>query len=157
MWYNICMDLKNSLNQRLKQTNAKEIDWIINICDSYKLETTVRNLMTGTYIFNDIKNRGAELQISNFRSGWGYFTKEPKAEIQIIVVDDMLAGWIQKDKISFFDDRYGISLASLIPMPQEFDFSLECTHLSEHGGFYEGTTWNCFGCNRELIFNEEKR
>jgi hypothetical protein len=147
--------MKDRLRKRLPDCTAEQIDTLAHVIEQYNLDLTLKNLDSEGLVLFDTKDRTVRIVFGEWRNK-SLHVPHPKADIIIAVVGGVLGGWIESDKLVDAEDRMIVDIASLYPMPEEFCFDTYCSHLSDHGGIYEGETWICLNCGRKLIFNDKK-
>jgi len=143
------------LLKRLKGANEELVDWIYQIAQRYRLQINIRNFATGRFLFTDIKGRSVAVSIGVVQNGW-VIIDDPRADVAVIAVDGMVVGWIDSGSLLPRGSQVSVKLKALHPMPDKFDFSKRCPHMSVHGGWYTGEDWECLGCGQVLPFNDKR-
>jgi len=146
--------MKDRLRKRLPEATEVEIDTLALLLERYEIEPTVKNLDEGGFVFFDDRGRTARLRLGTWRRGLIYLS-DPAADVVILSIDGMIAGWIESSKLEDLEDRFAVDIKSLSPLPGTFSFVQQCSHLVDHGGFYEGDSWECIGCGTRLVFNDQ--
>lgn len=148
-------DVRGKLQNRLHITSPM-IDVMVDVIDRYQASVNIRNLVTGNLILFDDKNRRVGFAYCS-QSGKGSYSLDSfdsDWDVVVLVYDSIVLGWVSGSDVnqSLFHQGH------INAMPESFDFSIECLHLSENGGYtldYE--RWICFGCGKELVFSDKKR
>ena len=148
------MDLER-LKDRLSNRSEQDVQQIVNIIERYNLKFTVRNFDSSGVLFRDEQGRSVRVSHGPIRNGFIHI-EDPKADIVIVFADGLLSGWIEYDKMDDLKDRMSIDVKTLHRMPESFVFNQQCPHLDVHGGFYEGSFWECVGCGERLVFNDNE-
>jgi len=144
------------LQKRLPKAPKSEITGIANVLEKYDITPTIDSLDGKGYLFKDLKGRTARVREGSWR-GTVLYVADPQADIVIVMTEGIMAGWIESEKLENLEDRLAVKLGNLTPLPEEFSFDQKCAHLQVHGGFYDGDNWICYGCERELVFNDKRR
>lgn len=147
--------MRERLKKRLPEATEEELDGYMRIIDQYGLELTVKNLDAQGLVLQDSKDRTVRITFGQWRNKTVH-VPSPESDIAIVFTGGILGGWIESSKLEFLEDRYIVNLKMLNPMPEDFCFDQHCSHMVEHGGFYEGEWWVCAGCQKELVFNDAK-
>lgn len=147
--------MRERLRKRLPEAKDAEIDVLAGIVEDYNLTLTVKNLDASGLILFDQKGRSVRVSFGEWRSRTVHIPA-PESDITIAVVSGIISGWIESDKLEYLEDRCIVDLKILNPMPDEFVFDQYCSHLVDHGGFWEGDFWECAGCGKSLVFNDNK-
>ena len=128
---------------------------MVDIIESNGVSLNIRNLASGNLILFDKKKRRIGFSyVENFDESYWLRTLNTDWDVAVVVYKDTLLGWV---KVSDLDGM--VAHKSLInAMPSDFDFSIECIHLPENGGYtLDYKKWICFGCGKELVFSDKKR
>lgn len=144
--------LFKKLSKRI-QAKPDDIKRIIAIVNKYDLNLNIRNFDSHGVIFRDEQGKTVRILNGVVRNGFIH-TKNPNADVAIIFIEDLVAGWIESSKMEDLDDRMSINVKSLHVMPDSFVFKQQCPHLDVYGGFYEGEYWECIGCGERLVFSD---
>lgn len=147
--------MRDRLRKRLPNAKDDEIDILAKVVEDYALTLTVKNLDTQGLVLFDTKGRSVRVAFGEWRNKTVHIPV-PESDIAIVITGGIIGGWIESEKLEFLEDRCIVDLNILHPLPTDFCFDQYCSHLVEHGGFYEGEFWECFGCGKELIFNNAK-
>lgn len=147
--------IRDRLRKRLPGASNEELDAIMTVLDKYDLTLTIQNLDEQGLVLFDTKGRSVRISVSEWRNQEAHIA-EPATDITIVSTAGILAGWIESHKLENFEDRCIVPLKSLAPMPSDFCFDAYCSHLVDHGGFFEGENWECAGCGRLLVFNDKR-
>lgn len=147
--------MRDRLKKRLPAATDEQLDVIMNIIDTYDLELTINNLDAQGLVLWDTKNRSVRITFGQWRNKTVHIPA-PESDIAIVATSGIIGGWIESPKLEYLEDRCIVDLKILSPMPDTFCFDEYCSHLTEHGGIYEGEFWICCGCGRELIYNDQK-
>ena len=148
------MDL-NSLKKRLPKASDSEVEKIGIIAERYSVEPTIMNFDGHGFRFIDDAKRTVRVCDGNFRDDVIH-VKKPHSDIAVVFADGMLSGWIQSSKLTDIEDRMLVNPKSLNPMPDDFNFRQPCSHIEDHGGFYDGELFQCAGCGQVLVFNDKE-
>jgi len=149
-------EIVERLEKRLPQAPREEIIGIANILERYEITPTIEALDGKGYLFTDLRGRTARVRAGSYR-GQTLYIEDPLSDVAVIMTEGLMAGWIETEKLENLDDRFAVKLGNLYPLPDIFSFDQQCGHLQIHGGFYNGIDWICFGCERELVFNDKRR
>ena len=143
------------LRPRLKNATDKQLEQIALVEEKYNITPNVRNFDAHGFRFLDERKRVVRVLDGEWREKTIY-VPAPHSDISVIFSNGMLSGWIESKKLREAAGLHMVDTKSLNAMPDHFDFSRVCEHLSVHGGWYAGDKWTCFGCTVELIFNDAK-
>jgi hypothetical protein len=146
------MTLFEKLQKRLSNT-PEQIEKIIYILEKYNLRINIRCFdQYGLVLFDE---RRKTVRIVFGEKGQTLIKIEPfYADIGIIYIGELLAGWIEKSKIEIDGSLWFIDPQTLHKMPKEFLFKQECPHMDIYGGLSDGEYWECLGCGERLVFSE---
>ena len=147
--------MRERLKKRLPEATEEHLDGYMRVIDQYGLDLTIKNLDAQGLVLWDTKGRSVRVTFGEWRNKTVH-VPPPESDIAIVITGGIIGGWIESEKLEFLEDRCIVDLNILHPLPTDFCFDQYCSHLVEHGGFYEGEFWECFGCGKELVFNDHR-
>ena len=147
--------MRDRLKKRLPDATEEMLDVIMQVIDTYDLELTIKNLDTDGLILWDSKGRSVRIVFGSWRNKTVHIPV-PNSDIAIVATAGIIGGWIESEKLEYLEDRCIVDLKMLYPLPDTFCFDQYCGHLTDHGGIYEGEFWECLGCGKLLVFNDQK-
>lgn len=139
---------RKALRERLT-ASEEDIENALSILDRYSLELSVNNFDRQGLLLRDSQGRTVRILSGENRDG-SVHLPHTKSDIVIIFLEGMCLGWVELSRMEDLKDRYILDIKSSSPMPEEFTFKQECSHMSIHGGWTDGVSWYCLGCEQKL-------
>lgn len=144
---------RQKIARRMPARSASYVEVVEHFVTRYKMRPDIKNFLGGGFIGTDTAGRTFSLLEVENRANKLYFP-EPKTEVIVLVDGFVILGWVRAKKAKQIEDRWSVPVGALQPLPTELSFEETCMHLSKHGGWSLGESWFCFGCDRELVFND---
>ena len=152
------MDLREKLKDRLGLVSGDMLDVMVHVVELYGAEVNIKNLITGDLILFDDRNRRVCFKPTEMIANQTlHLNSKVKHDCEIIICvsGGSILGWIRAEDVT--EDQLA-PLSALSPLPEDFDFKIQCSHLSTHGGYtMDYKHWVCSGCGKELVFSDKKR
>ena len=142
--------MRDRLRQRLPQATETQIDVMAEIVEKYDLQLTIRNLDRHGLLLIDDLDKTVRICFGEYHNRTIYIAP-PETDVAIVVTDNMVMGWLRSEKLEILSSQAVVNTRFLNPMPERFVFTESCSHLEDHGGFYDGEFWECAGCGRKLL------
>ena len=142
--------MKDRLKKRIPTLTESEAEYLAQLVESFGLNLTIKNLDEHGLILQDLKGRSVRPIFATWRSGSAHL-KNPYADIVIIIIDGLIAGWIESERLEDAEDRFIVDLKLLHKMPTIFSFDRICPHLSVYGGILNDKFWECLGCGERIV------
>lgn len=145
---------QENLRRRLTAMEPSLFEYVFHVIDRYTPEINIRNLMTGDLILLDNKNRSIGFSMADKISDSVFrLRNKPQSELVVVATESSLLGWIKTS-----DAQPEFSSSLIAPLPEDFNFKIECPHLNTYGGWTtDYDHWECLGCGKELVFSDKKR
>lgn len=147
--------LRSKIQNRIF-VDPRLLDVMLHVIERYEASVNIKNLVTGDLVLFDNKNRRVGFSPCKTLKAGVYSLEYLKDDVDVVVVvyDGSILGWTSASDVH----NLMFESSSLNPLPEEFDFRIQCSHLSEHGGYTtDYNRWVCLGCGKELVFSDKKR
>jgi hypothetical protein len=150
------MMIQEDLKRRIPKQSDEYRASAARLIELYGIKPNIKNFMSGVFSFTDEDGRLVELVPAEIRAGQLSFNHKTSADAVVATSGTVQIGWAKTDKIITTDTFETMSVKSLTPMPTVNRFRQQCTHMVEHGGWFDGNNWQCLGCGTELVFNDRQ-